>query len=59
MPSGNVFRPRISSAKATFGAPKGNRNALKDGFYTENAIEERRALRIFLREAEAQIARLA
>lgn len=41
------------------GAPKGNRNALKDGFYTAEAIEERRALRKFMREAEALIAKLA
>lgn len=34
------------------GAPKGNQNALKDGRYTRKAIEERRALRKFMREAD-------
>jgi len=34
------------------GAPKGNRNALKHGRYTRKAIEERRALRKFMREAD-------
>ncbi len=33
------------------GAPKGNQNALKHGLYTKAAIEERRALRAFMREA--------
>ena len=33
------------------GAPKGNKNALKDGLYTHEAIEERRRLRMLMREA--------
>ena len=33
------------------GAPKGNKNALKHGRYTAEAIAERRAIRMLLREA--------
>jgi glucans biosynthesis protein len=33
------------------GAPKGNQNALKHGRYTKVAIEERRAVRRLIREA--------
>ncbi len=33
------------------GAPKGNKNALKDGLYTREALEERRQLRQLMREA--------
>ena len=36
---------------ASGGAPKGNRNALKHGRYTAEAIAERRAIRMLLREA--------
>lgn len=32
------------------GAPKGNKNALKHGYYSEEAIAERQALRKLLRE---------
>lgn len=35
------------------GAPLGNRNALKHGHYTADAIAERRALRDLIREARA------
>lgn len=31
------------------GAPKGNKNALKHGLYTKEAIEERRKLRELIR----------
>ncbi len=34
------------------GAPKGNQNALKHGHYTREAIEQRRALRQLMRQAE-------
>lgn len=34
------------------GAPKGNRNALKHGFYTREAIAERRAFKQMLREMD-------
>ena len=33
------------------GAPKGNRNAVKHGLYTAEAIEERRRLRELMRGA--------
>ncbi len=38
-------------AKGT-GAPRGNQNALKHGFYTKQAIEERKILRQLIRDAE-------
>jgi uncharacterized protein YjcR len=34
------------------GAPKGNQNALKHGFYTKAAIEQRKKIREFIRDAE-------
>jgi len=33
------------------GAPKGNKNALKHGLYTKEAIEERRAVKELVRGA--------
>jgi len=33
------------------GAPKGNKNALKDGFYTPEGRDQRKRLRELLREA--------
>ncbi len=32
--------------------PRGNKNALKHGFYTRKAMEERRALRQLIRQSE-------
>ena len=37
------------------GAPKGNKNALKHGLYTKEAIAERRALREFMRDARREL----
>ena len=37
------------------GAPKGNRNALKHGLYTKEAIEERKKLRRFIRDADRHL----
>jgi len=37
------------------GAPKGNKNALKHGHYTKEAIEERRALGRIIRDANKLI----
>ena len=34
------------------GAPKGNQNALKSGFFTRQAIEERKQVRALLRNAQ-------
>jgi len=41
-------------AKAS-GAPVGNRNALKHGMYAKSALEERRAMRAFIREMEGSL----
>ena len=49
MPNG---RCRLHGGKST-GAPKENRNALKHGYFTAQAIEERRRARKLLREAKA------
>jgi len=40
------------------GAPVGNRNALKHGVYTREAIAERRAIYELLREARETLERL-
>jgi uncharacterized protein YjcR len=37
------------------GAPRGNKNALKSGFYIRQRILERRRLQDFLRQARALI----
>jgi glucans biosynthesis protein len=41
------------------GAPKGNRNALKHGTYTKQALERRARLREYIREAEKLLKDLA
>jgi uncharacterized protein YjcR len=40
---------------AESGAPRGNKNALKHGRYTREAIEERRQLRALLRQSRSLI----
>ncbi len=35
------------------GAPKDNKNAVKHGLYTREAIEQRKAMRQLMRDAEA------
>jgi uncharacterized protein YjcR len=37
------------------GAPRGNKNALKHGRYTRDAIEERRRLQALLRQSRSLI----
>lgn len=37
------------------GAPKGNQNALKHGWYTKAAIEERKRLRKLIRDANKEL----
>ena len=37
------------------GAPRGNKNALKHGLYTREALAERRALRDLIREANEHL----
>jgi uncharacterized protein YjcR len=41
------------------GAPRGNKNALKHGRYTREAIEERRRLRTLLRQSRSLIQQIA
>ena len=45
-------RCRMHGGAPGSGAPRGNQNALKHGFYTRKAVEERRALRQLIRQAE-------
>jgi hypothetical protein len=44
-------RCRMHGGAAGSGAPRSNQNALKNGLYTREAVEERRRLRCLLREA--------
>ena len=41
------------------GAPKGNKNALKQGLYTREALEERRQLRKLMADARKTLKELA
>jgi uncharacterized protein YjcR len=45
-------RCRMHGGAPGSGAPKGNKNALRHGMYTREAIEERRALRQLMRESK-------
>ena len=44
-------RCRMHGGAAGSGAPSGNKNALKSGLFTREAIEERRALQDLIRSA--------
>jgi hypothetical protein len=44
-------RCRMHGGALGSGAPKGNKNALKDGRYTKEAIQRRRSLRQFVERA--------
>ena len=44
-------RCRMHGGAEGSGAPRGNQNALKHGYYTKEEIYRRKALREFLREA--------
>ena len=44
-------RCRMHGGAPGSGAPRGNKNALKNGLYTREAIEERRQLRAFMRQS--------
>jgi len=48
-------RCRMHGGAAGSGAPRGNKNALKHGRYTREAIEERRQLRALLRQSRSLI----
>jgi hypothetical protein len=44
-------RCRMHGGAAGSGAPRGNKNALKNGLYTREVIAERRQLRALLRQS--------
>ena len=48
-------RCRMHGGAAGSGAPRGNKNALKHGRHTREAIEERRQLRALLRQSRSLI----
>ena len=48
-------RCRMHGGAEGSGAPKGNRNAFKHGLYTKEAIEERKKLRKFMRDADRDL----
>ena len=48
-------RCRMHGGAKGSGAPRGNRNALKHGLYTKQAIEERKNLWLLIRDAECLI----
>jgi hypothetical protein len=50
-------RCRMHGGAAGSGAPAGNRNALKNGLYTREAIAERKEIRELLREAKETLER--
>ena len=51
-------RCRMHGGAAGSGAPRGNRNALKDGYHSAAARARRRALNAFIRAMTAAVARL-
>jgi uncharacterized protein YjcR len=48
-------RCRMHGGAPGSGAPRGNKNAMKHGRYTREAIEERRKMRDFLRQVRQQL----
>jgi len=48
-------RCRMHGGAPGSGAPRGNKNALKHGLYTREAIEERQQLRALLRQSRSLI----
>ena len=51
-------RCRMHGGAAGSGAPLGNKNALKHGQYTREAVEERQAVQTLLRQSRALIQQL-
>jgi hypothetical protein len=51
-------RCRMHGGAPGSGAPRGNKNALKHGRYTREAIEERRQLRALLRQSRMLIQKI-
>ena len=52
-------RCRMHGGAERSGAPKGNKNALKHGLYTREALEERRRLRKLIADARKALKELA
>ena len=52
-------RCRMHGGAEGSGAPKGNKNALKHGLYTREALEERRRLRKLSADARKMLKELA
>jgi hypothetical protein len=52
-------RCRMHGGATGSGAPKGNRNALKHGLYTREAIAERRKLRDLIKQMEGFLQEIA
>jgi uncharacterized protein YjcR len=51
-------RCRMHGGAPGSGAPRGNKNALKHGLYTRDAIEQRRQTRDLLRQSRMLVAKL-
>jgi uncharacterized protein YjcR len=51
-------RCRMHGGAKGSGAPKGNRNALKHGLYTKEAIESRKAVRELIRQSQDLMRRI-
>jgi len=51
-------RCRMHGGAPGSGAPRGNKNALKHGRHTREAIEERRQLRVLLQQSRKLIQRV-
>ncbi len=49
---GHKKRCRMHGGAPGSGAPRGNQNARKHGLYTKAAIEERRQLRVLIRQSQ-------
>jgi hypothetical protein len=52
---GGKQRCRMHGGAPGSGAPRGNKNALKHGLYTREAIKERRQLRALMRQSRLLI----
>jgi hypothetical protein len=51
-------RCRMHGGAPGSGAPRGNKNALKHGLHTRKAIEERRQLRVLMRQSRMLIQKI-
>jgi uncharacterized protein YjcR len=55
---GGKKRCRMHGGAPGSGAPRGNKNALKHGLYTSEAIERRRQLRELIRRASSLVSKI-